>query len=43
MWFFASKCLWHKGPIKYFKCYKQGIFYNAELFCEEAEENDILA
>jgi hypothetical protein len=27
---------------KYVKCYKQEIFYNAELLWEEAEEYDIV-
>jgi hypothetical protein len=36
MVFLLSNVLWHKGLRKYFKCYNQEKFYNAELLCEEA-------
>jgi hypothetical protein len=31
--------LWHKIMQKYFKCYKQEWFYNADLLCKEAGNN----
>jgi hypothetical protein len=31
--------LWHQRMRKYFKCYEQEQFCNAELLCEEARNN----
>jgi hypothetical protein len=31
--------LWHQWLLKYIKCYKQEWLHNAELLCEEVENN----